>query len=138
MKTELAKFRNAFMTVLRGSNMFEHKLISAYIITWGSSYWFVALLKPGLIGNIPKVASMISMILMGVLIIGNLILNWKWLWALLGIRATYGMVASWIGFTQWAVPYSEGTAAVSMAVLDVIAATVFWWKFMNGKDDNLY
>lgn len=104
---------------------------SSFLAVWGLSYFVAAALDPGLVGNLSPLVSLISMAVMAWLIITNLIFDWKLLWLLLGARATVGMVASWTGMTQWAVSYSPGVAAVSMALANGIAATVMFSKVLD-------
>ena len=63
---------------------------------------------------------------MGALVLGNLLLDSDVLWALLAAFMTSGIVSSWAGVTRWTVPYSTTAAALSMAVVNAVAAVVLF------------
>lgn len=117
--------------------LFRH-LKKAYLTAWAFTYLTAILAAPGLVGNLPQWASAASMGLMGVLILLNLYaFNSRLLWLLLGVRASYGAVASWTLITQWSVPYDPVLAGLFMAVLDMIAAVLFFsYAFIFSPPDN--
>lgn len=102
----------------------EHPYQTSVLAVWGLTYWFAVLLKPDLVANVGVGVSAASMVLMGAIVLGNLFLDSRVLWALLGLFMTSGIVSSWVGFTRWNVPYSSGVAALSMALLNAVMAVV--------------
>lgn len=109
----------------------DNKFINSFLIAWGLSYWFAVLIKPDLVGNVSPLVSAVSLAILGTLILGNLIIDNTVLWVLLGLFSTSGIISSWVGFTQWTVPYSRGFAAVSMALVNSLSAVVFFVKAME-------
>lgn len=102
----------------------ERRYQNSIVVVWGLTYWFAAILAPDLVGNVGPLVSSISMITMGALVLGNLLIDSRLVWAGLGVFMTSGIVSSWVGFTEWNVPYSPETAALSMTVLNGITAVV--------------
>ncbi|PSP67658.1 hypothetical protein BRC85_05995 [Halobacteriales archaeon QS_1_69_70] len=72
-----------------------------------------------------------SLAVLGALILGNLFVDSSVLWVLLGLFSTSGIISSWVGYTQWTVPYSTGLAAVSMALVNALSAVVFFFKALD-------
>lgn len=99
---------------------------NGFLLAFGLSYWFAALLRPALVVNLDGTVSAAALVVMGALVLGNLLPDRDVLWALLAAFMTSGIVSSWAGVTRWAVPYSSATAALSMAVVNAVAAVVLF------------
>ena len=107
------------------------KFRDIFIPVWGVAYLMAFFIRPGLISNIPVWTSAASLLLLFAVVIANFfIFDIDIVWYLLSLRAMFGMVASWTGLTVWNVPYDPGMAAVSMAILDLVAALAFYSKAM--------
>lgn len=104
----------------------DRRYLNCYVAFWGLTYWFAALLQPDLVGNVPPLLSAAGMVAFGAVILGNLVLDSRVLWAVLAVTMTAATVASWVGLSQWTVPYETGTAAVTMAAGDAATALVFF------------
>lgn len=109
----------------------DDRYANSFLTALGLSYWFAVLLKPDLVGNLDATLSAAAMAVVGALVLGNLLLDSALLWASLGAVATAGIISSWTGVTQWAVPYSTGAAAVSMALLNAGSAVVYFAKALE-------
>lgn len=109
----------------------EERYLNSAILVWGLSYWFAALIKPDLVGNVSPTISAASMVLMGVLILGNLFAESRVLWGLIGLFMTSGIISSWVLSTQWNVPYSPVTAGLSMALLNALTGVLAFAKALE-------
>lgn len=104
----------------------ERPYRNGFLVAFGLTYWFAAILRPGLVATVGQWVSAAGLVVMGAVVLGNLFLDSRVLWALLAAFMTAGIVSSWVGVTRWAVPYSAGTAAVSMAVVNAVSAVVLF------------
>lgn len=104
----------------------ERPYRNGFLVTFGLSYWFAALLQPDLVATVGRRFSAAGLVVMGALVLGNLVLESRALWALLGVFLASGVVSSWVGVATWTVPYSAEAAAVSMAALNAVSAVILF------------
>lgn len=109
----------------------RHRYLNSGVVVWGLSYWFAALVKPDLVGNFDPALSVAGMVIMGAVILGNLVVDNKVLWVLLGLFMTSGVASSWVLNTQWNVPYSAVTAGLSMTVVNGLTAVAAFAKSLE-------
>lgn len=109
----------------------EHRFQNAFLLMWGLTYWVALLLKPDIVANFGRAGSAASLAVLGVLILGNLLVDSDGVWIALGLFATAGVVSSWVGVTRWAVPYSAGMAGATMAIANAASAVVFFAKALE-------
>ncbi|MEF8848202.1 MAG: hypothetical protein V5A68_03625 [Candidatus Thermoplasmatota archaeon] len=107
--------------------------MDAVILVWGLSYFVTAVIKPGLFADLNPLISTAGMCILGVLLITSVFLNVSLLYFLLSIRAIYGFVSSWTGMTKWNVPYGQGLALVSMALVEFIIASILMYKTLQSR-----
>lgn len=67
---------------------------NGFLLTFGLSYWFVALLRPDLVASLEATVSAAALLGMGALVLGNLLLDSDALWVLLAAFMTSGIVSS--------------------------------------------
>jgi hypothetical protein len=99
---------------------------NGFLVTFGLSYWFTALLRPDVVSNLDGTVSAAALVAMGALVLGNLLADSDVLWGLLAVFMTSGIVSSWAGITRSTVPYSAAAAALSMAAVNAVAAVVLF------------
>lgn len=99
---------------------------NGFLVTFGLSHWFTALLRPDVVSNLDGTVSAAALVAMGALVLGNLLPDSDVLWGLLAVFMTSGIVSSWAGITRSTVPYSAAAAALSMAAVNAVAAVVLF------------
>lgn len=99
---------------------------NGFLLALGLSYWSAALLRPDLVANLGATVSAAALVAMGALVLGNLLVDSDAVWFLLAVFLTSGIVSSRAGVTQWTVPYAAAAAALSMGVVNAIAAVVLF------------
>lgn len=109
----------------------DRSYLNSGIVVWALTYWAAAIVQPDLVGNVSQTVSVMSMVVMGGLILGNLVLDSRVLWVLLGAFMAFGIVSSWVLSTQWTVPYSAVPAGISMAVLNAVTAIAAFAKVLE-------
>ena len=118
-------------------------VVDSYILMWGLSYPACAVLKPDLIKSLPfkgemsKTESVVALLSVGGIILTGLALRshpiGRAIFTVMGVAETFGGWASWIGSTQWNVPFEDKAPfQISMGVLDLISAVVLLLKGLGG------
>jgi len=101
----------------------------AWMLMWGLSYIFVAMVAPEIAGDTALVGASSYAILGLLIFLAVILLDTKYEWigkilfCILGAIMVFGGVTSWIGMAVWNVPFADKALfQVSMAFADLISA----------------
>ena len=116
--------------------MVNNKFVDAWILMWGLTYLFCAIIKPDIFEGFSSIYGFISMATIGGLMLAGLFLGSsnksRIVLFFMGVFETMCGIISWSGAVTWNIPFQDKAIFnVSMAFLDFIGATVLFTKSME-------